>query len=515
MAPKSKTAKSSSKKRNIDIGHKTQDDEDLLTSKSVNLPSSSAWSTRTLPLTHVLPLSTLCLKTFSVNLQKIHSSGNWQAQVEWLKLLPDSVIPRLFATLRQTCPSILSSNFITAYLLRGPSVTLTDDLPGVNKNTVAAIIRSGEHLKELVLRGLDKIPDENFASVIAQLPVLQVLVLSGCTKVGSKTVAAISQRCPNLTKLNLNYTSATPISLAPVLKLCAHLNTLKLAGISNWTEATIGKLWAALGDDTEGDTFYLPNLTNINLRQLSISDFDVNQVLTRCPNIQKLDLSFTPIHHPPLLLTPHPNLEKLSLTSTQISSADIISILTGLPNLKSLSAGAIGGGQGSSVAISNTSAMTLTDQTLREITDILVEYNQLESVSLVGNTKLGSVGRIDRAFEDFVKRVGRKCKHLNLAGISSLKSSDLSGLLIDDIELEPSKLQELVLNNTGVNDEVAPYISACPNLQTLELGSTKISEEGLFTIIDSCSQLSRLNLTSCRGVGVVDRRRFFEVWEER
>ncbi|KAI0789647.1 hypothetical protein C8Q75DRAFT_891744 [Abortiporus biennis] len=495
MAPKSKTTKSSSKKRNIDIGHKTQDDEDLLTSKSVNLPSSSAWSTRTLPLTHVLPLSTLCLKTFSVNLQKIHSSGNWQAQVEWLKLLPDSVIPRLFATLRQTCPSILSSNFITAYLLRGPSVTLTDDLPGVNKNTVAAIIRSGEHLKELVLRGLDKIPDENFASVIAQLPVLQVLVLSGCTKVGSKTVAAISQRCPNLTKLNLNYTSATPISLAPVLKLCAHLNTLKLAGISNWTEATIGKLWAALGDDTEGDTFYLPNLTNINLRQLSISDFDVNQVLTRCPNIQKLDLSFTPIHHPPLLLTPHPNLEKLSLTSTQISSADIISILTGLPNLKSFSAGAIGDPG--------------------EITDILVEYNQLESVSLVGNTKLGSVGRIDRALEDFVKRVGRKCKHLNLAGISSLKSSDLSGLLIDDIELEPSKLQELVLNNTGVNDEVAPYISACPNLQTLELGSTKISEEGLFTIIDSCSQLSRLNLTSCRGVGVVDRRRFFEVWEER
>lgn len=39
----------------------------------------------------------------------------------------------------------------------------------------------------------------------------------------------------------------------------------------------------------------------------------------------------------------------------------------------------------------------------------------------------------------------------------------------------------------------------------------KSSGEGLFTIIDACRKLETLNLTSCRGVRVTERRSFFEV----
>jgi hypothetical protein len=35
--------------------------------------------------------------------------------------------------------------------------------------------------------------------------------------------------------------------------------------------------------------------------------------------------------------------------------------------------------------------------------------------------------------------------------------------------------------------------------------------EGLFAIVDACPKLATLDLTRCRGVGVADRRRFFEV----
>ncbi|KAG9074973.1 hypothetical protein FS749_013429, partial [Ceratobasidium sp. UAMH 11750] len=35
--------------------------------------------------------------------------------------------------------------------------------------------------------------------------------------------------------------------------------------------------------------------------------------------------------------------------------------------------------------------------------------------------------------------------------------------------------------------------------------------DGLFTILDSCSNLHELDLTGCRSVPVRDRRRFFEV----
>jgi hypothetical protein len=34
---------------------------------------------------------------------------------------------------------------------------------------------------------------------------------------------------------------------------------------------------------------------------------------------------------------------------------------------------------------------------------------------------------------------------------------------------------------------------------------------GLLSVIDSCSKLHSLNLTSCRSIRVTDRRRFFEV----
>ncbi len=46
-------------------------------------------------------------------------------------------------------------------------------------------------------------------------------------------------------------------------------------------------------------------------------------------------------------------------------------------------------------------------------------------------------------------------QYLNLSSISSLRSSDLAGLMPTFEDDEPSALQTLMLNNTGVDDEVA------------------------------------------------------------
>lgn len=37
------------------------------------------------------------------------------------------------------------------------------------------------------------------------------------------------------------------------------------------------------------------------------------------------------------------------------------------------------------------------------------------------------------------------------------------------------------------------------------------TDDSLFRIVDSCPLLTKLDLTSCRGIRVGDRRRFFEV----
>jgi translation initiation factor 2 beta subunit (eIF-2beta)/eIF-5 len=53
--------------------------------------------------------------------------------------------------------------------------------------------------------------------------------------------------------------------------------------------------------------------------------------------------------------------------------------------------------------------MTMNDDTLHVLTDVLQTFNHLEDISLVGNVKLGS-SRINSALRSFVGRVGKKCK---------------------------------------------------------------------------------------------------------
>lgn len=105
-----------------------------------------------------------------------------------------------------------------------------------------------------------------------------------------------------------------------------------------------------------------------------------------------------------------PPLEKLSLTSTIITSTELLGLLRALSHesqLKILSLAALGIRQGS---ISNSTAMTLTDTVLRELTDILANFPYLESVNLLGNVKLGTTAKLDSPLEYFITRVGRRCK---------------------------------------------------------------------------------------------------------
>lgn len=91
-----------------------------------------------------------------------------------------------------------------------------------------------------------------------------------------------------------------------------------------------------------------------------------------------------------------------------VSGADLIKIVSGMAELKTLSLGAMGRGAGSVAAVTNSTAMTLTDDTLRKLTAKLTECSDIEQVNLVGNTKLGAVSR--SALVGFIQQVGRRCK---------------------------------------------------------------------------------------------------------
>jgi hypothetical protein len=159
-------------------------------------------------------------------------------------------------------------------------------------------------------------------------------------------------------------------------------------------------------------------MRTLKLRATALSDTSVAAIVSACPHLERLDVSFTGLHStlktPLANLTPPPPLQKLVLTSTRVAAAVILGLLEQLPQLRTLHLGAMGGGEATAVRINNTSAMTMDDGLLRKITDVLESTKDLEVISLVGNTKLG-LSRRNSALADFVTRVGRRCK-ASLAG---------------------------------------------------------------------------------------------------
>ncbi|KAF8078433.1 RNI-like protein [Lyophyllum atratum] len=463
-----------------------------------NIPSSSVSSTRDLALSTTPTLTTLCARVFATKFVKLKDNGDiWARLSAHLTALPDVLIPKLFAMLQSSCPTYLAHEVIVTYFLRGPSITLQKDLPGVKQRTIVDIARINPGVRELELTNFDDIPDRIFANLLRKLSNLRTLVLRGCTKVGAETMRAVAEASPDLITLNLNYTSVTPASVAPVVIACPHLKT----------DATLANFYTAL---PEG--FQLPALRTLKLRQTSLSDDALSPILDLCPALRRLDLSFTLVRHPPRLLANFhiPPLQKLSLTSTAVSSDDLVTIVSFLPELTTLAVGALGASRGTRAFIGNTSAMTMNDDALRALTRVLEQSQRIENISLVGNTKLGSSSSgVDGALSDFITNVGRRCKKLNLASIPSLRSHDLVGLLPTEAN-SISPLETLILNNTGIDDEAGLYLAACSSLTTLAVAGTKMTSEGLFPVIDSCAKLRNLDVTSCRGIRVVDRRRFFE-----
>jgi hypothetical protein len=85
----------------------------------VNLPSSSAFSTRTVRSNHVLPLTALSARlfvasfpTFSRDPRQWEPRKSWQRIAAQLKGIPDSTIQSLFAMLSSSCPHLLSHDLV-------------------------------------------------------------------------------------------------------------------------------------------------------------------------------------------------------------------------------------------------------------------------------------------------------------------------------------------------------------------------------------------------------------------
>jgi hypothetical protein len=341
--------------------------------------------------------------------------------------------------------------------------------------------------------------------------------------------------------LDLSNTAVTLSDVKPVLIRSLDLEVLEISGLEGLTDIALSRLL----DDFYGDLSNvvppttagpLAKLRSLALRHTLVSGAALAKLIPHLSRLEEIDVSFVPIGTMPLEATGSiPPLTKLSLTSTPIDAQRLLPILEHLPALKTLNIAALGASaktaRGFAIGGASTGAMgsrTLTDAVLVNMTEILRTMPHLESVSLAGNAGLG-LGK-EKGVSYFIRYIGRRLKSLNLGGIPQLRSEDLQGLLGLETTDECA-LERLVLRGCNVGDQAAPFM-ACPYLHFLDLENTKFSgklvypftwpgfnplltEEGLLEIIDACPRLETLNLTSCRGVRLHDRRRFFEVWHER
>ncbi|KAF8516132.1 RNI-like protein [Hysterangium stoloniferum] len=516
-------------KKSDTFGAPSADDQNPLTSQ-LTAPSSTSLSTRTLPIRTVPALVTLCARVFVANLDILFEKHRDDTQY-WLKLLPDAIVPRLFAMLSTSHPSKISHPFISTYFLRGDPITLSGNLPGVSSLTLQALGKMEYPLQSLQLTDLDKISDNTFARIFPNFPTLETVILRGCERAGKATVDALAKGCKKLKILNLSYTSAPPKSISLVTGQCLDLEVLKLAGIRGLTDIAFATILNPESDE-DAPSKPLERLRSLKLRHTLITELSLSRIASRCVALTRLDVSFTPIRQPTVVFDgSFPlKLEKLSLTATPLTSAFLQKSTIELPtaffsSLRVLQFGALGSMPSSRVR-TTPGSLTLTDQVLDGLIDVLAACQAIESISLVGNAKLGLRSRANSALARFIRTVGRRCKVLNLAGITHLRSSDLAGLApmedqVEDVGLSddpasytPSPLHTLNLNNTDVGDEAAQYIASCKQLSTFELAGTKFGYDSLFSILDGCEHLTTLDLTSCRGIKVGDRRRFFEIWKE-
>jgi len=136
---------------------------------------SNAISMRELSPDHLPSLASLCARAFASNIRQLYSDqASWEVAREWLRALPDETFPRLLSTLRAICPTLLSHDSLLLYachaydrifshiclqhFLRGSSITLTRELPWVNKFTIDGVGRTGTSLTELYLIGFSNFP---------------------------------------------------------------------------------------------------------------------------------------------------------------------------------------------------------------------------------------------------------------------------------------------------------------------------------------------------------------------
>ncbi|KAF8944961.1 hypothetical protein BGZ47_003465 [Haplosporangium gracile] len=436
---------------------------------------------------------------------------------------------------------------------------------GLSDKVVAGLVGACPKLSRLSLKGCSKVGDLTLASLpegaIEELNISFV----GATACTVKGISGMVLRCRELRVLKVaglaNVKDAVFVQLEKNLALEKEQQQEDAGGSSSGGSSE-------KKDDVGSRP--LSKLENLKISTTSLGDRGLKIVLALCGRtLRRLDISQTSVLRPSLIgqycvwndaeagggrskERTTTRLEKLNLTRLTMSTpAELAILLQQLPanSLHTLLMGYI-----------THSRSVFSDGVFEEMSSLIIEEEGdegqafsslprqenatanagvgsgetippllrarpkffLRTLSLFGNHELGQTARDRDALRWHLHTLTPYLKRLEL-GYTGYDHQVLLGLIdpphrlhstADEIILQQGQkldefndiLEELGMDATRISDEGAVVLSKLRGLSRLSMANTQITKGAVEAIVAECPRLSSLDLTSCRGVPVVQRR---------
>ncbi|KAF9150424.1 hypothetical protein BG015_007773 [Linnemannia schmuckeri] len=467
-------------------------------------------------------------------------------------------------------PSQVTDTVVRTHLLRtlevGPRLTRINlnHQTGLSDKVVADLVGACPKLSRLSLKGCSKVGDLTLASlpegVIEELNISFV----GATACTVKGISGMVLRCRELRVLKVaglaNVKDAVFVQLEKNLALEKEQQQEDAGGSSSGD---------GNGKKDDVGSRPLSKLENLKISTTSLGDRGLKVVLALCGRtLRRLDISQTSVMRPSLIgqycvwndaetvgerskEKTTTRLEKLNLTRLTMSTpTELATLLQQLPanSLHTLLMGYIthsrsvfsdgvfeemnssdldeegDEAQASSFLPSQEDAIANVDVGSGETIPVLLRPRPkffLRTLSLFGNHELGQTARDRDALRWHLHTLAPYLKRLEL-GYTGYDHQVLLGLIdpphrrrstADEMILQVQELdefndilEELGMDATRINDEGAVVLSKLRGLSRLSMANTQITKGAVEVIVAGCPRLSSLDLTSCRGVPVMQRR---------
>lgn len=440
---------------------------------------------------------------------------------------------------------------------------------GLSDKVVADLVGECPKLSRLSLKGCAKVGDLTLARIPADVIEELNISFVGATACTAKGISGMVLRCRELRVLKVaglaNVKDAVFMQMEKNFALEKENQEVGAGGTSSSSGGGNGD-----GGKKDVESRPLSKLENLKISTTSLGDKGLKVVLALCGrSLRRLDISQTSVMRPSLIgqycvwdgaedgrkekmMT---RLEKLNLTRLTMSTpTELATLLQQLPpnSLRTLLMGYI---THSRAVFSDGVFEEMSSSDLEEegeevdegnVPSLLSQRNAMANVgssgsgeaipaslrtrpkfflrtlSLFGNHELGRTARDRYALRWHLNTLAPYLKRLEL-GYTGYDHQVLLGLIDSHHHHRPSAeelihrqgqelevfndvLEELGMDATRIGDEGAVVLARIRGLRRLSMANTQITKDAVEVIVAGCPLLSSLDLTSCRGVPVVQRR---------